>query len=160
ELMEGSVEDRLGSLEQRLARIERALALETEAGLRPPVAREPAPTRPPAAARPPVAARPPLDLEALLGGRVLAWLGGSAGAVGVAGAAIAVRWSSQVVGGIGILGALLAPVLVDAGTSSASLVFMAIALLAAVAVLVWQRWPWLAFGSFVVSVPQLLGWID
>src|SRR5205823_2712221 len=83
-----------------------------------------------------------------------------AGLVGAAGAAMAVRWSSQVVGGIGILGALLAPVLVDAGASSASLAFMAIALVAAVAVLVWQRWPWLAFGSFVVSVPQLLDWID
>ena len=69
------------------------------------------------------------------------------------------RWSAQVVGGIGILGALLAPVLVDAGTSSASLAFMAVALVAAVAVLVWQRWPWLAFGSFVVGVPQLLDWM-
>src|SRR5438552_14344598 len=83
-----------------------------------------------------------------------------AGLVGIVGAAIAVRWSSQVVGGIGILGALLAPVLVDAGTSSASLAFMAVALVAAVAVLVWQRWPWLAFGSFVVGVPQLLDWMD
>ena len=83
-----------------------------------------------------------------------------AGLVGAVAAAIAVRWSSQVVGGIGILGALLAPVLVDAGTSSASLAFMAVALVAAVAVLVWQRWPWLAFGSFVVGVPQLLDWMD
>ena len=83
-----------------------------------------------------------------------------AGLVGAVGAAIAVRWSSQVVGGIGILGALLAPVLVDAGASTASLAFMAIALAAAVAVLVWQRWPWLAFGSFVVSMPQLFNWID
>jgi uncharacterized membrane protein len=83
-----------------------------------------------------------------------------AGLVGAVAAAIAVRWSSQVVGGIGILGALLAPVLVGAGTSSASLAFMAVALVAAVAVLVWQRWPWLAFGSFVVGVPQLLDWID
>src|SRR5438445_172820 len=57
------------------------------------------------------------------------------------------------------LGALLAPVLVDAGTSSASLAFMAVALVAALAVLVWQRWPWLAFGSFVVGVPQLLDWM-
>jgi hypothetical protein len=40
------------------------------------------------------------------------------------------------------------------------LVFMAIALSAAVAVLVWQRWPWLAFASFVVSMPQLLGWMN
>jgi uncharacterized membrane protein len=83
-----------------------------------------------------------------------------AGLVGAVAAAIAVRWSSQVVGGIGILGALLAPVLVDAGASSASLAFMAVALVAAVAVLVWQRWSWLAFGSFLVSVPQLLDWLD
>jgi uncharacterized membrane protein len=83
-----------------------------------------------------------------------------AGLVGAVAAAIAVRWSSQVVAGIGILGALLAPVLVDAGTSSASLAFMAVALVAAVAVLVWQRWAWLAFGSFVVGVPQLLDWLD
>jgi len=82
-----------------------------------------------------------------------------AGLVGAVAAAVAVRWSSQVVGGIGILGALLAPVLVGAGTSSASLAFMAVALVAAVAVLVWQRWPWLAFGSFVVGVPQLLDWL-
>ncbi len=82
-----------------------------------------------------------------------------AGLVGAVAAAIAVRWSSQVVGGIGILGALLAPVLVDAGSSTSSLVFMAIALVAVVAVLVWQRWPWLAFGSFLVSSPQLLAWV-
>src|SRR5205085_1127387 len=82
-----------------------------------------------------------------------------AGLVGAVAAAVAVRWSSQVVGGIGILGALLAPVLVGAGTSSASLAFMALALVAAVAVLVWQEWTWLAFGSFVVGVPQLLGWL-
>jgi uncharacterized membrane protein len=83
-----------------------------------------------------------------------------AGLVGAVAAAVAVRWSSQVVGGIGILGALLAPVLVGAGTSSASLAFMALALVAAVTVLVWQEWTWLAFGSFVVGVPQLLDWLD
>src|SRR5919199_1387124 len=83
-----------------------------------------------------------------------------AGLVGAVAAAVAVRWSSQVVGGIGILGAPLAPILVDAGTSSASLAFMAVALVAAVVVLVWQEWPWLAFGSFVVGVPQLLDWLD
>jgi uncharacterized membrane protein len=83
-----------------------------------------------------------------------------AGLVGAVGAAIAVRGSSQVVGVIGILGALLAPVLVDAGASTASLAFMAIALTAAVGVLVWQRWPWLAFASFVVSMPQLVNWMN
>jgi uncharacterized membrane protein len=80
--------------------------------------------------------------------------------VGAAGAAIAVRWGSRVVGGVGILGALLAPVLVDAGASTGALAFMAVALVAAVAVLVRQGWPWLAFGAFAVSAPQLAAWIS
>ena len=42
-----------------------------------------------------------------------------AGLVGIVGAALAVRWKSMVVAAIGILGALLAPVLVDSGTSGA-----------------------------------------
>lgn len=85
---------------------------------------------------------------------------GCAGLVGVVGAAIAVRWASTIVAAIGILGALLAPVLVGAGTSGLSLAFMAIALSAAVGVLLWQKWDWLALGAFLVSVPQLVSWID
>ena len=73
--------------------------------------------------------------------------------------ALAVRWESTIVAAIGILGALLAPVLVDAGTSSGlSLAFMAIALTAAVGVLLWQRWNWLSLGAFLISAPQLLIW--
>jgi uncharacterized membrane protein len=53
-----------------------------------------------------------------------------AGLVGIVGAAIAVRWKSPIVAAIGILGALLAPVLVGAGASGLSLGFMAIALTA------------------------------
>ena len=81
-----------------------------------------------------------------------------AGLVGIVGGALAVRWKSTIVAAIGILGALLAPVLVDAGTSGLSLAFMAIALAAAVGVLLWQRWDWLALGAFLVSAPQLLAW--
>jgi uncharacterized membrane protein len=79
--------------------------------------------------------------------------------IGAAGTAIAVRWNSRVVAGIGILGALLAPLLVDAGTSTGALAFMAIALCASTGVLLWRRWDWLAASSFVVSVPQLVYWI-
>jgi uncharacterized membrane protein len=242
--MDASLEQRLQSLEDRLERIERLLALQPEPAPAPPPA---PPSLPAERIEPPparVTPRPPLDLEELLGGRVLAWLGGAAVVLGVvfflvmavsrgwideptrvvlaflgssallgaslwlyerkgqtqaalaaagaalaslyaslvvatavydlvpdaagllvaalvggAGAAIAVRWQSRVVAAIGILGALLAPVLVEAGTSGASLAFMAPALLAAVAILVWQRWPWLAFGAFLVSAPQLVGWI-
>jgi uncharacterized membrane protein len=82
-----------------------------------------------------------------------------AGLVGAVATSIAVRWDEQVVAGLGILGALLAPVLVDAGTDSASLAFMAIALASAVGVLLWRRWSWLGFAAFVVSAPQLLAWL-
>jgi uncharacterized membrane protein len=82
-----------------------------------------------------------------------------AGLVGAVATAIAVRWGEPVVAGIGIVGALLAPVLVDAGTDSASLAFMAVALVSAVGVLLWRRWSWLGIVAFVVSAPQLLGWL-
>ncbi len=82
-----------------------------------------------------------------------------AGLVGLAGVAIAVRWQSTIVAAVGILGALLAPALVDAGTSGLSLAFMAIALAAAVCVLLWQRWNWLSLGAFSVSAPQLMAWM-
>jgi uncharacterized membrane protein len=81
-----------------------------------------------------------------------------AGLVGITGVTLAVRWKSMAVAAIGILGALLAPVLVDSGTSGLSLAFMAIALTAAVGVLLWQRWNELSLGAFVISAPQLLVW--
>ncbi len=81
-----------------------------------------------------------------------------AGLVGIVGVALAVRWESMLVAAIGILGALLAPVLVGSGTSGLSLAFMAIALAAAVGVLLWQRWNELSLGAFLISAPQLLLW--
>jgi uncharacterized membrane protein len=80
--------------------------------------------------------------------------------IGAVGATIAVRWRSQFVAALGILGALAAPVLVGGDTSTLALAFMVIALTAAVAVLLWQRWGWLALGAFVMSAPQLAFWAD
>lgn len=83
-----------------------------------------------------------------------------AGLIGIVGVALAVRWESMIVAAIGILGALLAPVLVGSGTSGISLAFMAIALAAAVGVLLWQRWNELSLGAFLISAPQLLIWFN
>jgi uncharacterized membrane protein len=83
-----------------------------------------------------------------------------AGVIGALGTAIAVRWETRLVGAIGILGAIASPILVQADTSGTTLVFMAIALVAAVGVLLWQRWDWLATGAFALSVPQLVLWLD
>ena len=80
--------------------------------------------------------------------------------IGASGALIAVRWRSQVVAALGMLGALAAPVLVQSGTSSLALAFTAFALAGTVAVLVWQRWGWLAIGAFVLTAPQLAFWAD
>ena len=85
---------------------------------------------------------------------------GVAALVGATATAIAVRWNSPVVAGLGIVGALLSPVLVDAGVTGEALAFMAFALVAAVAVLLWQRWDWLAAAAFLVSAPQLALWAD
>jgi len=79
--------------------------------------------------------------------------------VGASAAAIAVRWGSPFVGGLGVIGALLAPALVGAGSSGAALTYMGIALAAAVGVLLWRRWDWLAAAAFAVSAPQLLVWV-
>jgi uncharacterized membrane protein len=81
-----------------------------------------------------------------------------AGLVGIVGVAIAVRWEAVIVAAIGILGALLAPVLIGTEPTWASLAFIAIALTASVAILLWKRWNWLALGAFTVSTPQLLHW--
>ena len=83
-----------------------------------------------------------------------------AAVIGAAGAAIAIRWSSQIVAAFALLGALAAPVLVDSGTSTLSLAFTSVALAATVAVLIWQRWGWLALGAFVLTAPQLAFWAD
>ena len=78
--------------------------------------------------------------------------------VGAVGAAIAVRWRSQFVAALALLGALASPVLVGGETSGLALAFMVVALVATVAVLVWQRWGWLALGAFLISAPQLAFW--
>ena len=83
-----------------------------------------------------------------------------AGFIGAAGAVIAVRWQSQFVAALGILGALAAPVLVDSGTSTLALGFTVIALVAAVAVLLWQRWGWLSIGAFLLTAPQVAFWAE
>jgi uncharacterized membrane protein len=83
----------------------------------------------------------------------------AAALIGLAGVAIAVRWSSMLVGSVGILGALAAPILVGTASEGGSIAFVAVALAAGVGVLLWQRWDWLALGAFAVSAPQLVAWI-
>jgi uncharacterized membrane protein len=77
-------------------------------------------------------------------------------AVGALATAIAIRMSSPVVAGLGIVGALLSPVLVGADPGLAVVGFLAAALAAGTVVLVWRRWQWLALLAFLSVMPQLV----
>jgi uncharacterized membrane protein len=83
----------------------------------------------------------------------------AAALIGLVGVIVAVRWSSMLVGSVGILGALAAPIFVGTANEGGSIAFVAVALAAGVGVLLWQRWDWLALGAFAVSAPQLVAWI-
>src|SRR5215471_15047767 len=83
-----------------------------------------------------------------------------AGAIGAVALVAAVRWDSQEIAGIGIVGSLLAPVFVACGTSTSALVFMTIALVAAIGVALERGWALLAVAAYVVSVPQAVAWLN
>src|SRR4051794_8641721 len=79
--------------------------------------------------------------------------------VGTVGAALAVRWDATPIGGLGILGALGAPIPTRATQDTQALVFLAAAESAAVAVLVWRRWGWLCVGAVALVLAQLAYWV-
>lgn len=80
-------------------------------------------------------------------------------AFGAVGAVLAVRWEATPIGGLGILGALAAPLLTGAVDAAASLPFLAVAEAAAVAVLLWRRWNWLRVAAVALVLGQLAGWV-
>jgi uncharacterized membrane protein len=81
-------------------------------------------------------------------------------ATGVLAASLAVRWRAKVIAAIGIIGALLAPVLVGAPSDLATLLILSAAAASAVAVLLWCRWDWLGFAVVLVCAPQWLSWLS
>jgi hypothetical protein len=82
-----------------------------------------------------------------------------AGAVGAAAMVLAVRWRSQVIAALGIVGSLLAPVMVDAPSTGTTIALLFTITAASGAVLVWQRWDWLAVATLVIATPQWVQWL-
>ena len=80
-------------------------------------------------------------------------------AIGALAIAVALRWDSRTIGGLGILGSLLAPVFLAADPTHETLVFLAVAFASSAAVLVWRRWEWLRIGAFAVAMAQIAYWI-
>ena len=71
----------------------------------------------------------------------------------------AVRWQSRGIGALGIVGALLAPVLAGAPSTSTTLALLWLAAASGAAVLVWQRWNWLAVAIYAITLAQWGWWI-
>ena len=85
---------------------------------------------------------------------------GLALATGALATAYAVRWQSRGIGALGIVGALLAPVLAGAPSTSTTLALLWVAAASGAAVLVWQRWNWLALAVFAVALAQWAYWLS
>lgn len=79
--------------------------------------------------------------------------------VGAVGTALAIRWTAQGVGALGLAGALAAPLLVGAPLDDSTLTLLWIVGAAAVVVVVHQRWDWLAGIACSLTTIQWLGWL-
>jgi len=75
-------------------------------------------------------------------------------AVGAMATGLAVRWESRGIAALGILGGLGAPVLADVAGDGGTMLILFVALASAAAVLLRQRWDWLALAAFMVATPQ------
>jgi uncharacterized membrane protein len=78
---------------------------------------------------------------------------------GALGAGLAIRWNAPPIGALGILGALAAPILTGATASAQSLLFLAVAYAAAIAVLLWRRWEWMRVAAVGLVLLQVAGWV-
>ena len=78
-------------------------------------------------------------------------------AIGGLSTGLALRWRDTGIAALGIVGGLLAPVLVDAPQDGATIGFLFTAALAAAAVCVRERWDWLGFAACATVTPQ---WVD
>ncbi|MFL5782466.1 MAG: DUF2339 domain-containing protein [Thermoleophilaceae bacterium] len=78
---------------------------------------------------------------------------------GVVATQLAIRWRSRTIAALGLVGSLLAPILVGADMSGPTVVFTLVALAAAAAVTVWQRWGGLALASFGAGFLEIGAWV-
>ncbi|HMJ34385.1 MAG TPA: DUF2339 domain-containing protein [Baekduia sp.] len=80
-------------------------------------------------------------------------------AVGAGATVLAIRWRSQAVAALGILGGLLAPALAGATYDGATIALLLACAVPAAAVLIAQRWDRIALAAFAVTAPQLGLWL-
>src|SRR5262249_13563731 len=81
-----------------------------------------------------------------------------AGTIAAVGLATSLCWRSQIVGGIGLLGAMVVPIFISAqgGVSVLPVAFVAVVFALLAGVSIWRGWRELLVAGGVASVPQLL----
>lgn len=79
--------------------------------------------------------------------------------VGGLATALAIRWAGRAIGAVGLIGALLSPVLVGARTDDATIAVLAVAAACAIWTVVWQRWNWLGLAAVLICAAQWGRWI-
>jgi uncharacterized membrane protein len=84
---------------------------------------------------------------------------GIAFAIAALATALALRWRSPLMAGLGTAGAIFAPLLVGAPATTTTIAFEAVAVAGAGGVLMWARWDWLLLSAIALSVPQWLIWL-
>jgi uncharacterized membrane protein len=82
-------------------------------------------------------------------------------ALGIGGiaTALALRWRSQGLAALGILGGIASPLLGGAELDGGTIAILFVALAAATGVLLWQRWDWLALAALALGLPQWAAYV-
>ena len=89
-----------------------------------------------------------------------AWIAlGAAIATGALAATLAIRWAGRALGTLGLLGALVVPLVVGAADTGTTVAVLGVAAAGAVAVAAWQRWWWMAVAAVVLAAPQWGSWL-
>lgn len=78
--------------------------------------------------------------------------------VGALATTLAILWAGQAIAGLGLVGALLSPLLAGAVPDDTTLAILAVTSGFAVAVVIAQRWRWLAVLTALVCAPQWIVW--
>lgn len=79
--------------------------------------------------------------------------------VGALAAILAIRWAGQAIAVLGLLGALLSPVMLDVPSSGLTVAMLGVASGCAVWAAIAQRWGWLAPAALALCAPQWGAWI-
>jgi len=72
---------------------------------------------------------------------------------------LAIRWAGRAIGALGLVGALLSPILVGAPATAATIAILAAASGFAMWAAIAQQWRWLALTTILVCAPQWGAWI-